>query len=273
MRALAIQQSRESMAPATPVEDDRSFGSGVLTGVLGFFVKTGLTFTTPQGLNQVFNVPVTLGKAGYQAASHPVQTYDAVSRAFTKFYNSSSYHKGEVTGEILGLIGSVAATGGAGGVAGVGEGAVEIAPEAVELTTELIPTVEALQPIETAPIVSPEISVVTDAAVTAKQPFALGLTDEGLEQFAAERGATTWKDLRDPTNWRTGVIEKLADPETPIHFNLNGVNPWLGVSRAAAGRGGPTDWELLMIQQNPQWWESIQFWENGIPVPNPFQQR
>jgi hypothetical protein len=145
MRALAIQQSRESMVPATPVKDDRSFGSGVLTGVLGFFVKTGLTLTTPQGWDQLFSAPVTLTKAGYQAALHPVLTYDAVSRAFTKFYNSSSYHKGEVTGEILGAIGLAAATSGGGGAIGLEEEALELAPLATEISTEEATAITASQ--------------------------------------------------------------------------------------------------------------------------------
>lgn len=44
-----------------------------------------------------------------------------------------------------------------------------------------------------------------------------------------------------------------------------------GVQRAAAGRGGATDWELLQIRQNPQFWDSLQFWEKGAQVPNPFR--
>jgi hypothetical protein len=99
----------------------------------------------------------------------------------------------------------------------------------------------------------------------------MGLTDEGLEAFAQARGATTWKQLPDPANWKSGVVQKLADPKTQVHFNLDGVNVWQGVSRAAAGRGGPTDWELLTIQQNPQFWNSIQFWRGGAPAANPFQ--
>ena len=111
----------------------------------------------------------------------------------------------------------------------------------------------------------------TCSAAKANKPFAMGLTDQGLDAFAAAREADTWKNLPDPARWRSGVLEKLADPETMVHFNLEGVDAWGGVSRAAAGRGGPTDWELLQIYQNPHWWESIQFWRGGVSVPNPFQ--
>ncbi|MBE7447993.1 MAG: hypothetical protein HS111_03610 [Kofleriaceae bacterium] len=111
----------------------------------------------------------------------------------------------------------------------------------------------------------------TTAAGGGARPFAMGLTDEGLEAFANARGATTWRQLPDVANWRSGVLDKLADPNTMVHFNLDGVDVWQGVSRAAAGRGGPTDWELLTIRQNPQSWDTIQFWRGGQPVPNPFQ--
>jgi hypothetical protein len=106
------------------------------------------------------------------------------------------------------------------------------------------------------------------------KPFAIGLTDQGLEEFARARGATTWKDLPDPLNWKTGVLDKLADPKTTVHFNLEGVNVWQGVQRAASGsRFGPTDWELLQIKQNPQFWNTMQFWKGGQPAPNPFQMK
>jgi hypothetical protein len=109
------------------------------------------------------------------------------------------------------------------------------------------------------------------AAKTGAKPFALGLTDEGLDAFAQARGATTWKQLPNPEQWQGGVLEKLADPMTPVHFSLDGVDVWNGVSRAAAGRGGPTDWELLTIRQNPQFWDSLQFWKSGEQVVNPFK--
>ena len=105
------------------------------------------------------------------------------------------------------------------------------------------------------------------AAKTTAEPLALGLKDSGLEAFAKARGAT----LATGENWQATVLQKLADPKTPVHFNLDGVEVWKGVTRAASGRGGPTDWELLQIKQNPQWWDTIKFWENGKQVPNPFQ--
>ena len=110
-----------------------------------------------------------------------------------------------------------------------------------------------------------------DAVLTHNAYFAMGLTDQGLAEFARARGATTWKDLPDPLNWQSGVWDKISDPGTIVHFNLDGVDVWGGVSRAAAGGGGPTDWELLVIRESPQFWGTIRFWKADVEVANPFQ--
>jgi hypothetical protein len=94
---------------------------------------------------------------------------------------------------------------------------------------------------------------------------------EHLDGFAAKQGATTWKSFPDPLNWKPTMVEKLADPNVKVLVNLEGVEVWPGVSRAARGAGGATDWELLQIQQNPQWWSSIEWWLGGKQVANPFQ--
>lgn len=105
--------------------------------------------------------------------------------------------------------------------------------------------------------------------ITGGKPFAMGL-DGGLDSFAEARGATTWKSFSDPFAWKVGVIGKLSDPDVMVHFNLDGVDIGGGLSRAASGRGGATDWELMQIRQSPQWWNTLQFWRDGRPVPNPF---
>jgi hypothetical protein len=105
------------------------------------------------------------------------------------------------------------------------------------------------------------------AAESGSKPLALGLKDAGLEAFAQARGAT----IATGEGWQSTVLNALADPNTGVHFNLDGVDVWQGVQRAASGQGGPTDWELLQIQQNPQFWDSLQFWKGGKPVANPFK--
>ncbi len=101
--------------------------------------------------------------------------------------------------------------------------------------------------------------------------FALGIDDYGLDDFAAKNGAETYKNY-DPEMWRNTVLDKLADPNTEVLVNLDGVDsPWAAVQRVARGGGGATDWELFQIKTNPDWWDSIKWFENGVEVPNPFK--
>ncbi|WP_411885866.1 RHS repeat domain-containing protein [Polaromonas sp. YR568] len=113
-------------------------------------------------------------------------------------------------------------------------------------------------------------NIVKNIAKKGPKPFALGI-EEHLDDFAKARGANTYKQLQDPNKWKEGVREALANPAQQVHFNLDGVDVWKGVQRSAAGGRGATDWELLQIKQNPQFWDSIQFWKNGQQVPNPFK--
>jgi len=112
-----------------------------------------------------------------------------------------------------------------------------------------------------------EVSAVRTVVKT-EQALALGLESHGLQAFAEAKGAK----LATGDNWQEIVRQGLADPNTTVHVNLDGVDVWGGVSRAAAGiEYGATDWELLQIYQNPQYWDTIQFWRGGVQVPNPFQ--
>jgi RHS repeat-associated protein len=99
--------------------------------------------------------------------------------------------------------------------------------------------------------------------------IALGL-EAGLDDFAASQGATTWKNFADVVNWKPEMGQMLSDPAVTKLFNLDGVNVWGGISDAAAGGQGGTNWELLQIKNNPQWWNSIQWFKGGQPVGNPF---
>ncbi len=78
------------------------------------------------------------------------------------------------------------------------------------------------------------ISAAAEEVVAAEgaTPFAMGL-DSGLDSFAEARGATTWKDFADVNNWKPEVLDKLADPETMVHFNLDNVQVNEGIMRAA----------------------------------------
>jgi hypothetical protein len=107
---------------------------------------------------------------------------------------------------------------------------------------------------------------------TSKNVIALGIEDY-LDDFAARHNAQTWKQwaAQDPLNWKKYFLEYVSDLNNKIKFNLDGVDVWGGVNRSAAGRGGATDWELLQIRNNPQWWDRIEFIRNGQLHPNPFR--
>lgn len=99
------------------------------------------------------------------------------------------------------------------------------------------------------------------------KPFALGIEDH-LDSFADQHGATTWKQLEDPENWKSGVLEKLSDPNQRVLFNLDDVDVWGGLTREASGRGGATDWELMTIRYGN--FPNLEFWQDGVQVGNPF---
>lgn len=101
---------------------------------------------------------------------------------------------------------------------------------------------------------------------------ALGLEDH-LDDFARGIGGTTWKKIvtNNPETWLKKFRELLFDGETKFTFNLDGVDVWAGVARAARGEGGYTDNELLLIMQNRQFWDRITWITNGEVRPNPFQ--
>jgi RHS repeat-associated protein len=99
-------------------------------------------------------------------------------------------------------------------------------------------------------------------------PFAMGI-DDHLDDFARQHGATTWKQFADQVNWKPQVFDNLADPSQRVLFNLDGVDIGVGIQRAASGRGGATDWELLQIKLND--FPNLEFWKRGEQVPNPFK--
>ncbi len=100
------------------------------------------------------------------------------------------------------------------------------------------------------------------------RPFAMGMR-ENLDDFAATHGASTWKNLDDPQNWQAGVLQKLSDPDQRVLFNLDGVDVWASVTRAASGRGGATDWELLQVRSVT--FPKLEFWRGGVRVEDPFR--
>jgi hypothetical protein len=105
-----------------------------------------------------------------------------------------------------------------------------------------------------------------------KRKVALGLGDR-LDDFAGANSAETWKQFAkaDPMQWKSHFLDLMNNPTAEVLFNLDGVDVWAGVTRASRGPGGATDWELLQILRNKDWWSRIKWFKNGVQVPNPFQ--
>jgi hypothetical protein len=101
---------------------------------------------------------------------------------------------------------------------------------------------------------------------------ALGIEDH-LDDFARANSAESWKQfaITDPMEWKSQFLEVMNDPQTEVLFNLKGVDVWGGIARASRGAGGATDWELLQIMQNEDWWPRIKWMKDGVQVPNPFE--
>ncbi len=101
----------------------------------------------------------------------------------------------------------------------------------------------------------------------------LGL-DTHLDDFAKlHNGKKVLQLAEDPVNWKGDFYKLLSDPNAQIKFNLKNVDVWPGVTRASSGKGfGATDWELLQIYSNKDWWPRIKWFDAlGNEVPNPFK--
>jgi hypothetical protein len=97
--------------------------------------------------------------------------------------------------------------------------------------------------------------------------------DQNLDSFASKVDAESWKSFaRDnPDDWKNTLTDLMNQESTTAHFNLQDVDVWQGVTRAAAGRGGATDWELLQFRSNPDWLSRTTFYNGQDAVlPNPF---
>ena len=101
---------------------------------------------------------------------------------------------------------------------------------------------------------------------------ALGLSDR-LDDFASTFGAQTWKQLvpDSPEMWRRKFLGLLNDGNTRFTFNLDGVDVWRGLARAAKGSGGMTDWELLQLKMAKDSWGRITWIKDGVVVVCPFE--
>jgi hypothetical protein len=60
------------------------------------------------------------------------------------------------------------------------------------------------------------------------------------------------------------VFADAAGPDQRVLFNLDDVDVWPGITRAASGQGGATDWELLQLRSGG--FPNVEFWQGDVRV-------
>jgi RHS repeat-associated protein len=106
----------------------------------------------------------------------------------------------------------------------------------------------------------------------ASAKIALGVS-EHLDDFAKTISASTWK-VWGTKNFESQFLQRLANPATDIHFNLDGVDDvWKAVTEGAKGleSSRATSWELYKIYTDPEALSRTTFYREGKIVSNPFK--
>jgi hypothetical protein len=97
--------------------------------------------------------------------------------------------------------------------------------------------------------------------------IALGL-DVYLGPFARQQEAMTWRSWGS-VDFKLSLLELASADDTEIRWNLTEVNVAMGLQRAAAGRPGPTDWELQQFWEHPAWSKRTRWFRDGYEVVIP----
>ena len=97
-----------------------------------------------------------------------------------------------------------------------------------------------------------------------------------LQDFADSVGAKSYHDWPSGgDNWVSEFKDYVKDGDTPIAFNLDGIDDPAAAAQTGRGLdpvfdGHATAWELSYIQDNPASWSRVTFYRNGEAVANPF---
>lgn len=121
---------------------------------------------------------------------------------------------------------------------------------------------------------APRLAPTMTVANQTSDHIVLGLNAFGLEQTAAQVGGRT---LMSDSNWKTTLINALANPSTKLTVSLDGMAGASAYSKvmSAAQKGmgpaaQPTNWEMAQLYQAGRLKDAT-FMEGGKVVPNPFQ--
>lgn len=112
----------------------------------------------------------------------------------------------------------------------------------------------------------------TTVSNTFKNGPLAGRTIGGLPEFAKRFNARTLMNVKD--GWQEEFMLIMSNLNTRIVVNLSSLegSSLQAVQKALSGRHVlPFDWDLQQIWQNPQWWDRIKFFKDGVEVINPFK--
>nr|WP_249026858.1 polymorphic toxin-type HINT domain-containing protein [Amycolatopsis lexingtonensis] len=139
-------------------------------------------------------------------------------------------------------------------------------------------TVEA---VHTYFVLAGDVPVLVHNANNECKPIALGMNEVhedplALHDFADSHGALYYRQWASGgDSWVQEFKNFVTDGETPIYFNLSGIDDVLGAANKGKGLdpimdGHVTGWELNYIREHPESWPRVKWYKDGALVANPF---
>jgi len=98
-----------------------------------------------------------------------------------------------------------------------------------------------------------------------------------LKEFTSRVGGQNYSTWGNGPDWKPAFQSLMSDTDNFAHFNLDvpgcePINAWSSAQGAISGSDTrATSWELGQIYQDPEWWNRISWWKDGVLVPNPFE--
>ena len=97
--------------------------------------------------------------------------------------------------------------------------------------------------------------------------------DAHLGQFSDTVDYTFFTNgSKELAKWKSVFDQVMGNANNRIVFILDDVDIWSRLQAVGSGqKASATDWELLMIKENPQWWDRIAWVRDGKAEVNPFK--